>query len=306
MPLPSLLDDYNKYASIDKDPNQEYIDLSSIRFIAPTSLLPAYHFGECNSITSYLPHYNTREHLSKIFGLSQGNRNLLPLVPINLNQDNKIKVRILSGINEKIREVLFNNNIETYLDYGDEGFKYIIDEVLSNVDQHSNADKMYVYCQNYPNENYVDVGILDDGDTIPGKYEYSQDEFKDKEINPYLFKNDCDALYKSINGISTKREFKLDIEDLNHKNKVYNVDTIGHGINTSVRAITDVFGGSMLIASRGGVCHLTPYEKTFIKAEEHNIINGTLMCIRFKKCEFNLKEYRNCILKHRMIKDVNM
>lgn len=307
MSMPSLLSDYRRYERVEKDPTKKYIDLSNIPFVAPASLLPSYYFAKANSITRYKPHPNTREHLAKIFGHSQGNKNLLPLIPINLKvKDERAKIRVLSSINKKIRNLLFPDDDEGYLEYGDEGFKYIIDEILSNIDQHSKANKIYVYCQSYPFQGYVDVGILDDGVTIPGKYEESRLEFEDKEVNPYIFNNDCEAIYKSLNGISTKREFKNEVEGLESEKDIPKVDTIGHGINTSVRAITEVLSGSMLIASRKGVCHVTPNDKKFIKPKDNNNINGTLMCIRFKKGEFNLKQYRECILEHRIITDVNI
>ncbi len=62
----------------------------------------------------------------------------------------------------------------------------------------------------------------------------------------------------------------------------------------------------MLIASRQGVCHLTPTEKKFIKAKNDNTINGTLVCIRFKKAELNFEKYRECIGEYRMIDDVSI
>lgn len=305
MSLPSLLRDFQKFERVRKYPDQEILDLSNFRFVAPTTLLPAYHYAISNSISKYVPHENTREYLDQIFGRSQCNEHTLPLLQINLNQDEMAKIKILSSVNNKIRNILFPNDATGYTEYGDAGFRYIIDEILSNVEQHSEADKLYVYCQGYPSEGYVDVGILDNGVTIPGKYEAELPEFKNKNINPYLFQDDPEALYLSVNGISTKRGFKLDLERLKSKDGIPDVDNIGCGMNTSVRTITEVLGGSMLIASREGICHLTPSEKTFIKAENHNnSINGTLMSMRFKKGEFDYDKFNECIFEYRMIKDI--
>ncbi len=305
--IPSLLHDYRKYESIDKNPNQEFIDLSHLSFISPGSLLPIYHFAMSNSIKQFMATNKTRAHLSKIFGRSRGNSNLMPLISINLKDTNeKRKVKILSNVDKKIRNMLFPYNEMEYKEYGDEGFRYIIEEILTNIEQHSEASRVYTYCQTYPVQGYVDVGILDDGVTIPGKYDQSYDEFIDETINPYEFKTDCHAIYHAFNGVSTKREFKEEIMGLQTMDDLSKVDSIGHGYNTSVRAITEVLGGSMLVASRDGICHLTPHQKKFIKAKDNNTINGTLVCIRFKKAKLNFKKYRDCIREYSIINDVSI
>jgi hypothetical protein len=305
--IPSLLHDYRKYESIDKNPDQKSIDLSGLSFISPGSLLPIYHFARSNSISRFIAQERTKEHLSKIFGISKGNSNLMPLITINLKDTNeKRKVEILSNVDKKIRNMLFPNNEMEYKEYGDEGFRYIIEEILTNIEQHSEASKVYTYCQTYPLEGYVDVGILDNGVSIPGKYDQSYDEFIDESINPYEFKTDCHAIYHAFNGVSTKPEFKKEVIGLQSMDDISKVDSLGHGYNTSVRAITEVLGGSMLIASRNGICHLTPQQKKFIKAKDNNTIIGTLVCIRFKKAKLNFEKYRDCIRDYRMINDVSL
>ncbi len=91
----------------------------------------------------------------------------MPLIIIKLNDiDEERKVKILSNVDNKIRNMLFPNNQMEYKKYGDEGFRYIIGEILTNIEQHSEASRLYTYCQIYPIEGYVDVGIMDNGVSI--------------------------------------------------------------------------------------------------------------------------------------------
>lgn len=119
MGLHSLLRDFNKFERIKKYPGQKIIDLSNFRFIAPATLMPAYHYAISNSIPEYMPHENTSEHLDKIFGRSKCNDNLMPLLAIKLNLDKRTKIKILSSIDKKIRKMLFPGNDEEYREYGE-------------------------------------------------------------------------------------------------------------------------------------------------------------------------------------------
>lgn len=307
MSIPSLYHDYKKYENLDKYSDDRILDLSDIPFIGPATLLPVYLFAKDNSIKKYRPHPYTKEHLDKIFGRTRGNDNLLPLLPVKLDSLHGInRAVVLGSVATKIRQMLFPDDEFGYLEYGDEGFKYIIDEILTNIEQHSEADRLFTYCQVYPIQGYIDVGILDNGLTIPGKYEESQQEFQNKNINPYLFRDDRHAIYKSVNGISTKEDFKRGLNSINREDELDQIDSIGHGMNTSVRAITEVLNGSMLVASRGGLCHVTPKEKKFITIKDDSIVRGTLICIRYKKGEFDLEKYRECIYQYRKIDDYNI
>jgi len=296
MPIPSLLHDFRKYERINKNPNANFIDLSDIEFITPTSLLPSINYAFTNSIEKYTPSYNTRDHLKRILGKDNNNQNMIPLKTLKLNYPEEIKHRIITAFGEDIINLIFPYR-KLYEAYGGKDlFPYIIGEILSNVEQHSLANKMYTCSQKYPNIGYIDVGILDDGLTIPGSYEKSRVEFIGAEINPYDVKNDCEAIYRCLNGISTKEGFKRSLKKLEDDEEIENMDKIGHGINTSVRMITELLGGSMLIASREGICHLTPSKKKLIKAKNNSIIKGTLIVMRFKKANLTNEKFQEYLL----------
>jgi hypothetical protein len=305
MTLPSLLNDYNKYLDIKKYQGMDSLDITHIRFISPASFLPSLYLAHSLNIPSNNIefHDNAYEHGMKIIGYSQGNNNVIPRIIGNIGgYSPKQKNKIITGIDNKIRELLFRNNKNEYVEYGnEETFRYVTGEMLSNVEQHSMADRVYSYSQLYPNEGFAEVGILDDGITIPGKYEKSSPQFVNDEINPYVFKNDCDAISRCLNGISTKENFKRSLKFIDSPSEIEKNDNLGMGLNTSIRVLTEGLGGSFLIASRGGICHITPTTKEFIPVNNNNIFKGTFVCVRFKKVELDIEKYWDIIEKFKRI-----
>ncbi len=300
MKIFSLLEYYEKYLAMPKYLN--YVDLSDIP-ITPASILPSIYYSEFSSLPLIFPReYNARNHLKWILRIPENDKiptnYIFHLIRSNLKDDEKSKSRVLGILDNMISGALYANEID-YEQYGGVNtFRYVLGEILSNVDQNSEASRLYVYGQIYSKRKYVDIGILDNGITIPGKYEQSKPEFAGKAINPYEFENDCEALYKAINGISTKEGFKRAMEGISSYEDIYLNDWIGYGLNTSIRLITEGLGGSFFIASREGICHLTKKEKKFIKADQDNILNGTLVCIRFKRSKLKKKDFMDYIEYH--------
>lgn len=299
--ISSLLEDYKKYLAMPKNLDRLYLSDVSL---APASLLPSLHFAEFNSINLVIPRdINARNHLRRILCLSGEEllHNEFPFLRFSIEDNEESKADILGLLDHLIWRLLFDKE-EEYEQYGGVNtFRYVLGEILSNVDQNSEANLVYTFGEIYSKRKFIDIGILDNGITIPGKYEKSRPEFADKDVNPYEFENDCEALYKAINGISTKEGFKRAMEGISSYEDIYLNDWIGYGLNTSINLITEGLSGSFLIASRGGICHLTKKEKKFIKAEEDNILNGTLVCIRFKRAKLK-KDFMDYIVDHNPIK----
>ncbi|MGF7117361.1 hypothetical protein [Methanobacterium oryzae] len=301
MKISSLLENYEKYLAMPK--NLNHVDLSDIS-TTPASIIPSIYFLNFSSLPPVFPsEYNARIHLKRILGIYEDsnlpeNSIFFPFISEKIGGNEKNKARNLGKIDKRISN-LFNKGYEQY--GGINTFRYVLGEILSNVDQNSEANRIYIYSEMYSKRRYLDIGILDNGITIPGKYEQSRPEFADKDINPYEFENDCEAIYKAINGISTKEGFKRAMEGISSYEDIYLNDWIGYGLNTSINLITEGLGGSFLIASRGGICHLTKKEKKFIKAEGDNILNGTLVCIRFKRAKLK-KDFMDYIVDHNPIK----
>ncbi len=301
MKISSLLDYYKKYLATPK--NLDHFNLSDIP-ITPASLLPSVYFIESNSLPMVFPReYNAFHNLERTlyFSTDTINPNIFPLIRSEINDDEEYTSKILGTLDRIIWKFLFEKEKE-YEDYGGVNtFRYVLGEILSNVDQNSAANIVYTYGQIYSKRKFVDIGILDNGITIPGKYEQSRPEFADKDINPYEFENDCEAIYKAINGISTKEGFKKAMEGISSYEDIYLNDWIGYGLNTSIRLITEGLGGSFLIASRAGICYLTKGKTKFIKTEEDNILNGTFVCMRFKRAKLKKKDFMDYVTYHQPI-----
>ncbi len=74
--------------------------------------------------------------------------------------------------------------------------KCSIDELLTNVDEHSQYKNSFILLQHYPSHEKLEFSLMDDGIFIPGN-------FKKHGID---FENDSDSLKKALNGVSTKGE----------------------------------------------------------------------------------------------------
>jgi hypothetical protein len=136
---------------------------------------------------------------------------------------------------------------------------HLLTEMINNVMDHSRSDNAYTYAQKYPRVGIIDIAFYDDGISIPTSYE---------EAN-FDFDNDCDAIDKALNGVSTK--------------EIEGGDPRGLGINTTAQLILKGNGGSILIASRGGLLYHNGNRKRYKRLNRENWLNGTLVSIRIRK-----------------------
>ena len=102
---------------------------------------------------------------------------------VNTNEDNSHEIS-----DEILRELKINkSNINP--------LKFIFHELIANIYDHSQFKNAYVMGKN--DNDYYEFSFLDDGITIPQSL---------KKLN-YPLKNNCDAIIKAINGLSSKNEF---------------------------------------------------------------------------------------------------
>lgn len=95
------------------------------------------------------------------------------------------------------------------------------------------------------------------------------------------------------------------MEYIDSSSEIVKNDNLGMGFNTTIRVVTEGLGGSFLIASRGGICHLDRGGAKFIKVDNDNKFKGTFICARFKKVELSIDEHRTIIEKFSPITDEN-
>lgn len=159
---------------------------------------------------------------------------------VNANNDNSDEVS-----NEIINELNINNNINA--------LKFVFHELIANIYDHSQFENAYV--MGGIDGNYYEFSFLDDGITIPASL---------KKLN-YFIKNDCDAIIKALNGLSSKNEVGY-IER-------------GTGLNNTANIVTSGSDGEVLIASGCALVHLTK-DRIIVKEILPECIDGTLVSLR--------------------------
>ena len=246
---PSLLSDFREYVKIMNQHdlyNDEIINIDSCRFLSPTVVLPlmSWVFNYDKKIKEHVNPV-TNEHLLKILGLIKHNTTTLPFRRIEKAKDNST---------ELTKDIL---HIMDYPKENDQALKFIFYELITNVYDHSNFNKGFVIGQNYPNVDTADFCFMDNGISIPGSF----------ENYGYSFDNDCDAIIKAINGLSTKDE------------KAY-VDR-GTGLNNTVSIVTNGGNGSVLIVSGTGLVQVTK-NRIIARTIPEDYLKGTLISLRLK------------------------
>ncbi|MCE7698249.1 MAG: hypothetical protein K8E24_005235 [Methanobacterium paludis] len=238
-----------------KDPTSNVLDLSEVRFVTPTLLLPSLHFARENSST-ILVHPSTSNYVKRVLGIIDGPDTTLPFreLPKERSENNTVVMDLLNLLEQYGKDAHGGSKYG-----GSQTLKHLLDEMINNVIDHSEAKHGYTYAQHYPNLGAIDICFYDDGISIPCSYENAD----------IPFTTDCDAIHKSINGISTKQR--------------EGDDPRGYGINTTAQLIINGNQGSMLIASRRGLYYMDENGKKYKRLKRKNRIDGTLVSIRVQK-----------------------
>lgn len=241
--VPNLVSDFRKFEKIVSNyKNNNVIDLSHESFLAPTTLLPILHFG--NKINAkYHVNNQSGEYVKKVLGLTKNTNTTIPFTEIT-NQNRDLTMDFYN---------LFPKDFNNFADENTSLF--LIEEMINNIVDHSDFTIAHTLAQHYPLGNVVDICFIDNGISIPGKFEQAGFDFSD----------DNDAINQAINGKSTKKDEGLR----------------GTGLNNVINLITKGNGGSVLIASRNGLIHIIKNKKYKLNMR-NNINKGTLISIRLK------------------------
>jgi hypothetical protein len=117
--------------------------------------------------------------------------------------------------------------------------------------------------QRYKQLKFTEVGIIDNGISIPGSYE-----------NKGLKFSDIEALKEAVQeGLSTKS------------------DERGYGLRTSLKILTQGLEADCFIVSRGAGLIMNKYNTLFYEIEKNNIFNGTLISTRIPYKPRNVNIY---------------
>lgn len=244
--IPEIVHEYVKFCKIrEKSKTTNIIDLSSCSWFYPTSLLPLANFLRDNmSSMEYIsPPDNISNYISIIMGRSF------------LEGSTYVPITNLPKNESQTKDVL--NNLRTIYDNGEDYggancFNYLIGELIDNVYEHSEFSTACVMAQKYINKRFVEISILDDGISIPGRFEKHDAHFSD----------DCIAIASAINGKSTKDDGR------------------GFGLGSSVKLYVDGLGGELLLVSRNGALYKNRDKELSYNTGSAYQLHGTLISIR--------------------------
>lgn len=238
----------------------ETIDLSDAKFLFPIELLPIaaltsedlreYTSPNDSNCKKYLNFFNFPNGLAKIGSSSS------KYIPIYKFSASKIDNRSLydkSNIIEGLVKICLS---KLGSPEGSLNALYLaIDEIISNIEDHSEAKFGWINAQYYPVKEYLDVCILDRGITINGKY---------KKVG-ITYDNDLEALKNAIEGKSTKPE-----------------KTRGSGLRTFVNMINNGFGGEIVIISGNAITYASKTKKPVVQ-KISVYWKGTIVAFRIPK-----------------------
>lgn len=144
----------------------------------------------------------------------------IPIVNFSASRDSDAKEYVSSIVeNMIIRQLNIKSNVAN-------GLKYMVDEMLDNITEHSESERGYIFAQAYPTKGYLDICVADTGVTLLGSYQ----KLPDNEIE-----TDSEAIRAANRGLSSKN--------------LPNAENRGFGIKTSKKMLVDGLGGQYLMIS---------------------------------------------------------
>jgi len=231
------------------------MDLSGINWFYPTTLLPLGIFIKEQQNISVIKPTNPNvlkyyDIITRDFGGHSPGKSYIPILQIPPDNHQR----------EKMLEPLYthdNGHVG-----GHNAFSYIIGELVDNVYQHSEFSTAYIMAQQ--DASFTEVGIIDNGISIPGALASAGFEF-----------GDAKALSEAINGVSTKPGER------------------GFGLKSTLKLFTEGLHGECLIISRGGGLIATRGEKTFYTLHDYYTFGGTFICasVPYTHREVNIYDY---------------
>jgi anti-sigma regulatory factor (Ser/Thr protein kinase) len=217
--------------------NQVFFDLSGMEDITPALALSLIVYcSKCGKTVQFL---NAGDKLKSIYFDIQGlkpdifrnsafkaimegfaDRSYTPIISFPSDVDSDYKDIVSTLVEDLIiRQSGIRSNVAT-------GIKYIIEETLDNVTEHSRTDRGYIFAQANADKRYLDISIADRGVTLLGSYK----TLSDNEIA-----DDLEAIKAANRGISSKN--------------LPEAENRGYGIYTSKRIIIEGLHGQYMMVS---------------------------------------------------------
>lgn len=137
------------------------------------------------------------------------------------------------------------------------GLKYMVEETLDNITEHSESERGYIIAQAYPRKGYLDICMADNGVTLLGSYM----KLADNEIV-----SDLEAIKAANRGISSKN--------------LPEAENRGYGIQTSKRMLVEGLGGQYLMISGNCIYVKSPGHDNVYSVPDGLRWNGTVVALR--------------------------
>lgn len=146
------------------------------------------------------------------------------------------------------------------------GLKYLIEENIDNIIEHSDSERGYVFSQSYPTKKYLDICIADNGISLLGSY---------CKMKENMFTNHLSAMKAANSGISTKN-----LPDAENR---------GFGIKTSKKMLVDGLSGYFVMLSGNALFLKSKSIDQFLALPDIATWQGTIVAMRipYVNEEFN-------------------
>lgn len=196
---------------------------------------------------------------------SFSSRTYLPIINFSAQLNQHVERNLIMSTVESILKNQLNIDMNVMV-----GLKYIIQESIDNIVEHSQSNRAYVFCQSYPRKKHLDICIADNGITLLGSYLKSGL----KDIYDHYT-----AIVEANKGVSTKN-----LPDAENR---------GYGIITSKKMLVNGLKGNYVMLS-GNALHLKSAD-----ADEYLVLpgsislKGTIVAIRvpYFNTDFNYSNY---------------
>jgi anti-sigma regulatory factor (Ser/Thr protein kinase) len=188
----------------------------------------------------------------------------IPIIDFAAGRNSDAKEAVSSIVeNMIIQQLSIQSNVAN-------GLKYMIDEILDNITEHSESDRGYIFAQAYPTKGFLDVCIADRGVSLLGSYE----KLPDNEIS-----SDIEAIKAANRGLSSKN-----LPDAENR---------GFGIRTSKQMLLQGLGGQYLMISGSSLYIKTLNLDSFYSMPHGLRWNGTIVALRipYHSASFNYINY---------------
>lgn len=249
MDYPPLIKNYLAFCRYKQKSKNGIVDLIDAPFLCPTTILPLANLIQQTPQSKYIPPKNTlvKRYFELIINEESSKDDSDSFIPVHSSK------RLNDADITHIYKLISKESKD------EQALKYIISELVANINEHSNCTMSSFMAQNYKKRGFLEAAFFDNGKTIPGSFKGSG--FYDKSLE------DSDYVGMALEGKSTKEE----------KGR-------GWGLPTTIK-ILKAMNSDIFIVSGKGAIYLTGTNKylkgdTVYKLSDVLELSGTLIAFQ--------------------------